>query len=175
MRAYVGLGANIGDREQTIQAALARLEATEGVTVTAASSLIETEPVGYLDQPWFLNGAAAVETSLTPQQLLDLLLDTERALGRTREGHRYGPRVIDLDLLVIEGIVVDEPGLVVPHPRVHERLFALVPLGEIAPSLVIQGRGPVAELVAGFQADDGAGPVSTSPTTPLTHSKPLDS
>ena len=151
-RAYVGLGANLGDREGTIRAALAALDARSDVAVVAVSALRETDPVGYLDQPRFLNGAAALETELGPRKLLDALLDVERELGRVRgEGPRFGPRPIDLDLLLHGDLVLDEPGLVVPHPRLHERLFALEPLAELDPALVVPGRGAVADLVARLQ------------------------
>ena len=148
-RAYVGVGANLGDREGTIRAALAALDARPDVAVVAVSTLLETDPVGYLDQPPFLNGVAALETELAPRELLDALLEVERELGRVRgEGPRYGPRPIDLDLLLHGDLVLDEPGLVVPHPRLHERLFALEPLAELEPALVVPGRGVVKDLIA---------------------------
>ena len=148
-RAYVGVGANLGDREGTIRAALAALDARPDVAVVAVSTLRETDPVGYLDQPRFLNGAAALETELGPRELLDALLEVERELGRVRgEGPRFGPRPIDLDLLLHGDLVLDEPGLVVPHPRLHERLFALEPLAELDPALVVPGRGAVEDLLA---------------------------
>ena len=148
-RAYVGLGANLGDREGAIRAALAALDARPEVAVVAVSTLRETDPVGYLDQPRFLNGAAALETELEPRELLDALLAVERELGRVRgDGPRYGPRPIDLDLLLHGDLVLDEPGLVVPHPRLHERLFALEPLAELEPALVVPGRGAVKDLIA---------------------------
>jgi 2-amino-4-hydroxy-6-hydroxymethyldihydropteridine diphosphokinase len=147
-RAYVGLGANLGDREETILRALELLDAAPGVDVAATSSLRETDPVGYLEQPRFVNAAAALETSLRPQELLELLLEVERKLGRTRTGPRFGPRTIDLDVLLFGDEVVDEPGLSVPHPRLHERRFALEPLAELDPELVVPGRGPVTTLLA---------------------------
>ena len=148
-RAYVGVGANLGDREGTIRAALAALDARRDVAVVAVSTLRETDPVGYLEQPPFLNGVAALETELAPRELLDALLEVERELGRVRgEGPRYGPRPIDLDLLLHGDLVLDEPGLVVPHPRLHERLFALEPLAELEPALVVPGRGAVKDLIA---------------------------
>ena len=147
-RAYVGLGANVGDREATLHRALDLLQAASEVDVVAVSALRETEPVGVLEQPHFLNGAAAVETTLSPRQLLDLLLHVERALGRVRDGQRWGPRVLDLDLLAYEDLLVDEPGLRVPHPRLHERRFALEPLVELDAELEIPGRGRVSDLLA---------------------------
>ena len=145
--AHVGLGANLGDRERTIRRALALLDEAPGVRVAAVSSLRETAPVGHLDQPPFLNAAAALETDLGPRALLDLLLDVERRLGRVRAGPRFGPRTIDLDLLLHGEEVVDEPGLTVPHPRLHERRFALEPLAELDPALVVPGRGTVSSLL----------------------------
>jgi 2-amino-4-hydroxy-6-hydroxymethyldihydropteridine diphosphokinase len=141
-RAYVGLGANLGDREATIRAAL---EALPGVV--AVSSLRETDPVGVTDQPQYLNGVAALETGLSPRELLDALLAVERELGRERR-ERWGPRTIDLDLLLYGEETIDEPGLTVPHPRLHERRFALEPLSELAPDALIPGRGQVAAVLA---------------------------
>jgi 2-amino-4-hydroxy-6-hydroxymethyldihydropteridine diphosphokinase len=147
---YVGLGANLGDREQTIHAALERLGAEDGVEVLRVSSLRETDPVGYEDQPRFLNGAAELETTLPPRALLELLLAVERELGRRRDGPRWGPRVIDLDLLLYGQEIVDEPGLRVPHPRLAERRFVLEPLAELDPELSVPGLGPVWALAAGL-------------------------
>ena len=150
-RAHVALGANLGDREATIRAALADLEAAEGVRVVAVSTLRETEPVGYLDQPPFLNGAAELETSLEPRALLELLLALERRFGREREGvPPQGPRTLDLDLLLVESAEIDEPGLTIPHPRLHERAFVLEPLAELDPSLEVPGKGEVQALLEGL-------------------------
>ena len=145
--AYVGLGANLGSREAMLRRAVELLGEADGVEVLAVSQLRETEPVGVFDQPLFLNGAVAVETTRTPRQLLDLLLEIERSLGRVRE-KRWGPRTVDLDLLVYGDEVVDEPGLRVPHPRLHERRFALAPLAELDPDLAIPGRGSVSDVLA---------------------------
>lgn len=148
-RAYVALGANLGDREGTIRAALAALDATPGVEVAAVSTLTETDPVGYVDQPRFLNGAAALETSLAARELLDLLLAVERGLGRAREGvPPQGPRTIDLDLLLFGTARIEEPGLRIPHPRLHERRFVLEPLAELDPSLEVPGKGAIRTLLA---------------------------
>jgi 2-amino-4-hydroxy-6-hydroxymethyldihydropteridine diphosphokinase len=152
MRAYVGLGANLGNREQTIRRAVDALGRRPGVDVLAVSAFRETEPVGFTDQPPFLNGAAVVETDLEPRALLDALLAVERELGRTRDGPRFGPRTIDLDLLVFGNREVSEPGLTVPHPRLAERAFALEPLVELDPELEIPGRGRVADLLRGLQS-----------------------
>jgi 2-amino-4-hydroxy-6-hydroxymethyldihydropteridine diphosphokinase len=152
-RAYVGLGANLGEREATMRRALELLDAGPSVAVVAVSAFRETTPVGPREQPRFLNGAAALETTLGPGELLERLLAVERALGRTR-GERWGPRTIDLDLLLHGDSVVDEPGLTVPHPRLRERRFALEPLAELAPDLVVPGQGRVAELLARLPAEE---------------------
>jgi 2-amino-4-hydroxy-6-hydroxymethyldihydropteridine diphosphokinase len=146
-RAYVGLGANLGPREQTLQRAIELLAGADGVDVLAVSALRETEPVGVVDQPAYLNGAVALDTTLSSRALLDLLLEIERFLGRVRE-ERWGPRVVDLDLLAHGDEIIDEPGLHVPHPRLHERRFALEPLAELDPELEIPGRGRVSALLA---------------------------
>ena len=146
-RAFVGLGANLGDRAATLRRALELLAERPGIDVVAVSTVRETDPVGYLDQPRFLNAAAAIETSLAPRALLGVLLDVERELGRRRVGPRFGPRPVDLDLLLVDGVTVDEPGLTLPHPRLHERAFALEPLAELDPSLVVPGHGSVRALL----------------------------
>jgi 2-amino-4-hydroxy-6-hydroxymethyldihydropteridine diphosphokinase len=151
-RAYVGLGSNLGDRAATLSRAVELLGGEPGIEVVAVSSFRETDPVGYLDQPPFLNGAVAVETSLAPGAVLDALLEVERVLGRTRLGPRYGPRTVDLDLLLMDEIVVDGPGLTVPHPRLHERAFALEPLLELDPDLVVPGHGRVADLLGQLES-----------------------
>lgn len=152
-RAYVGIGANLGDREVTIRRALELLADRPGIEVLAVSQLRETEPWGYADQPPFLNGAAVVLTSLPAHELLDVLIGVERELGRSRAGPRYGPRTIDLDLLLYGDIEVDEPGLALPHPRLHEREFALEPLLDLDPELVIPGRGRVADILTALHSD----------------------
>lgn len=143
-RAYVGVGANLGDREATIRAAIDALPGIVGV-----SELRETDPVGVVDQPAFLNGAVALETELGPRELLDALLAVERDLGRERR-ERWGPRTIDLDLLLYGDETIDEPGLTVPHPRLHERRFALEPLLDLDPDAAIPGRGRVIDLLTGL-------------------------
>lgn len=149
--AYIGLGANLSNREETLRRALGLLEAEPGIGVASVSSFRETEPVDYLDQPRFVNAAARLETTLGPRELLGRMLAVERALGRTREGPRFGPRTVDLDLLLYGSATIDEPGLRVPHPRLHERRFALEPLAELEPGLVVPGRGPVATLLAALE------------------------
>jgi 2-amino-4-hydroxy-6-hydroxymethyldihydropteridine diphosphokinase len=144
--AYVGLGANVGDREAQIR------EAAQLIGADRLSSLIETEPWGLEDQPRFLNAAAEVDTALPPRMFLERLLAVERRLGRLRTGKRWGPRTIDLDLLLYGFETIDEPGLVVPHPFLLERAFALEPLCELAPMLEIPGNGTVQEALAGLQS-----------------------
>jgi 2-amino-4-hydroxy-6-hydroxymethyldihydropteridine diphosphokinase len=148
-RAYVGLGANLGDRESTLRAAVDALAAEEGIEVVAVSTLRETEPVGVGEQPHFLNGALALETAFTARRLLERLLATEQRFGRVRVPGGHGPRTLDLDLLLYGDEVVDEPGLTVPHPRLHERRFVLEPLAELSPGLVVPGRGSVESLLRG--------------------------
>jgi 2-amino-4-hydroxy-6-hydroxymethyldihydropteridine diphosphokinase len=146
VRAYVGLGANLGDREGAIRRAAGLLGARR------LSTIRETEPWGLVDQPRFLNAVAEIDTSLAPRGLLDRLLEIERMLGRRRSGPRWGPRTIDLDLLLYGDETVVEPGLTVPHPRLAERLFVLEPLAELDPSLNIRGFGTVSTLLAGLQS-----------------------
>ena len=152
-RAFVGLGSNLGDREATILRALARLKEEPEIRVVRVSTLRETDPVGYVDQPQFLNGVVELETELPARDLLTRLLAIERELGRTREdGPPLGPRTIDLDLLLYGEDTIAEAGLQVPHPRLHERRFVLEPLAEVAPDIVIPGQGPVETLVAELES-----------------------
>ena len=136
MRAYVGLGSNLGEREATLREALTRLGELDGVALVAVSSFRETDPVGNVDQPRFVNGAAEIETNLGPRELLDRLLEVERSLGRDRSREeRWGPRTVDLDLLLYGDETVGEVGLEIPHPRLAERPFVLEPLLELDPEL----------------------------------------
>jgi len=147
-RAYVGLGSNVGDRERMLWSAIHMLAFNPEVDVAAVSTFRETAPVGYLDQPDFVNAAVAIDTELSPRALLDLLLSIELELGRTREGPRFGPRTIDLDLLLYGDETIDETGLTVPHPRLHERRFVLEPLAELDPGLTVPEMGDVQGLLA---------------------------
>ena len=152
-RAFVGLGSNLGDREATILRALARLKEESEIRVVRVSTLRETDPVGHVDQPQFLNGVVELETELPARDLLTRLLAIERELGRTRgDGPPLGPRTIDLDLLLYGEDTIAEAGLQVPHPRLHERRFALEPLAELDPSAVIPGRGQVQILLAELES-----------------------
>ena len=136
--AYLGLGSNIGDKAANLAAAVEGLAAVPGLRVVARSADYRTPPWGETDQDWFLNGALAIETDLDPHALLDACLGVERDLGRIRE-RRWGPRVIDIDVLHYAGAAVSDARLVLPHRYVRERAFVLVPLAEIAPDLVIGG------------------------------------
>jgi 2-amino-4-hydroxy-6-hydroxymethyldihydropteridine diphosphokinase len=134
--AYVALGANLGDRERNIRDALDRLRARPGIVVRKVSSLLENPAVGGPPgAPPFLNAVAEIETTLGPRELLQRLLDVEHELGRERHA-KWEPRKIDLDLVLFGDLVVDEPELKVPHPRMHERRFVLEPLAEIAPNVL---------------------------------------
>jgi 2-amino-4-hydroxy-6-hydroxymethyldihydropteridine diphosphokinase len=144
--AYVGLGSNLGDRECAIR------EAARLIGARRLSAISETEPWGNEQQPRFLNAVAELETELEPLALLDLLLDVERQLGRERDGTHWGPRAIDLDLLLYGDRVLAEPGLNVPHPFLQERLFVLEPLAELAPEASVPGLDTVAALLAGLQS-----------------------
>jgi 2-amino-4-hydroxy-6-hydroxymethyldihydropteridine diphosphokinase len=148
-RAYVGLGANLGDRERTLLAAVDALAEEEGIEIVAVSTLRETEPVGVGEQPRFLNGVVALDTTLTARALLERLLGLEERFGRVRVSGEHGPRTLDLDLLLYGDETIDDPGLAVPHPRLHERRFVLEPLVELAPGLVVPGRGDVESLLTG--------------------------
>jgi 2-amino-4-hydroxy-6-hydroxymethyldihydropteridine diphosphokinase len=146
--AYIGIGSNLGERDVTIRDALELLAADPELEVEAVSSIRETDPVGVVDQPRFLNAAIRLATELAPHPLLDRLLAVEQQLGRVRTGERYGPRTIDLDLLLYGDEIVDEPGLRVPHPRLVERRFVLEPLAELDPGLVVPGLGPIQALLS---------------------------
>ena len=145
--AFVGIGSNLGDRETNLRRAIELLSAEDGVEVVAVSEIRETDPVGPVEQGPFLNGAVKVETSLGPHELLGRLLSVENGLGRVRS-ERWGPRTIDLDLLLYGGETIEEPGLTVPHPRLHERRFALEPLRDLDPDVEIPGFGPISTLLA---------------------------
>jgi 2-amino-4-hydroxy-6-hydroxymethyldihydropteridine diphosphokinase len=149
VRAYIGLGSNLGDRGAYLERAVDLLRADERINVVAVSSFRETEPVGLREQPRFLNGAATVETDLSARELLDRLLAVERELGRERTGPRFGPRTIDLDLLLYGRETIDEPGLTVPHPRLQERAFVLEPLVELEPSLALPDGQRLRDLLPG--------------------------
>ncbi|NZA25229.1 2-amino-4-hydroxy-6-hydroxymethyldihydropteridine diphosphokinase [Luteimonas sp. SJ-92] len=154
--ACVGLGGNLGDAAATLHAAVAALARLPRTRLLRASRLYRSPPWGPQDQPAFVNAAAALETGLEPRALLDALLAVERDFGRVRAADgsdRWGPRTLDLDLLLYADAVIDAPGLRVPHPHLHERAFALVPLLEVLPDATIPGTGPARLALAGLAAD----------------------
>ncbi|MCX5479669.1 2-amino-4-hydroxy-6-hydroxymethyldihydropteridine diphosphokinase [Kaistia geumhonensis] len=159
--AYLGLGSNLGDRETMLRSAVAALSESAGVTVTAISPVYETPPWGPVPQGPYLNACVAIATSLSPRALLDLCLAIERRHGRERSV-RWGPRTLDIDILDYGGMQINEPGLALPHPRLAERAFVLVPLADIAPDLVIEGR-----TVAASRAAIDAGGVTARPDISL--------
>lgn len=145
-RAFLSLGGNLDDPERAMASALRLLDADPLTRVGEVTSLYRTPPWGKLDQPDFLNAAAEIHTRRDPRALLDLCLDTERALKRVRE-ERWGPRIVDIDVLTYDDLAVHEAGLEVPHPRMLDRAFVLIPLAEIAPDLVVSGK-TIAERTA---------------------------
>ena len=152
--AAIGLGANLGDAAATLREAIAELARLPDTELLRASRLYRTPAWGRTEQPDFINAVVLVETAVPARELLDALLAIERNFGRVRvDGERWGPRTLDLDLLLFGDAVIDEPGLRVPHPHLHERAFALLPLVEIAPQLVIPGIGNVAAIAADMAAD----------------------
>ncbi|MFH1560659.1 MAG: 2-amino-4-hydroxy-6-hydroxymethyldihydropteridine diphosphokinase [Chloroflexota bacterium] len=150
--AYLGLGSNLGDREDNLRRALSLLR--QETSLTALSSVYETEPWGYTSQPLFLNMVCALETGLSPQELLELAQGVEREMGRIPT-FRYGPRIIDVDILMYGEEVMDTPGLQLPHPGIAQRAFVLVPLAEIAPGLAHPSLGKsIGELLADVQGKE---------------------
>jgi 2-amino-4-hydroxy-6-hydroxymethyldihydropteridine diphosphokinase len=146
--AYIGLGSNLADPRAQVERAVAALRHLPGSRLLQRSPLYASAPWGVVDQPEFVNAVAAIETSLPARDLMQALLAIEREAGRVRGGARWGPRILDLDLLLYGDAVIDEPGLHVPHPYLHERAFVLLPLADVASQLVLPGRGPVAVLAA---------------------------
>ena len=155
--ACIALGSNLGDRRATIISAFDALAQIPSTTLDARSELVETEPVGPIDQPSYLNAAALIHTLLTPRDLLDALFLIERDHHRNRaHEQRWGPRTLDLDLLLYDDKRIEEPGLTVPHPRLHERLFVLEPLAQVAPGMVVPGlERSVADLLAKLRDTEG--------------------
>ena len=147
VEAFVGLGANLDNPLQQVRQAIAELDGIEHTRVLAASSMYRSVPVGYADQPDFINAVARLQTELSPRELLDALQVIENHHGR-RRSVRNAPRTLDLDLLSYGALVVEEEGLTLPHPRMHERAFVLLPLAEIAPDALLPGRMPLSQLLA---------------------------
>lgn len=144
---YLSLGANLGQREVSIIEAMGLLQASEKIQLTAVSSLYETPPWGKLDQPAFINAAAAVKTELAPLELLQICQSIEKQLGRQRHEH-WGARTIDVDMLYIPGVTMDEEALKLPHPYMLQRSFVLVPLAEVAGDMVIAGKNVKEHMLA---------------------------
>jgi 2-amino-4-hydroxy-6-hydroxymethyldihydropteridine diphosphokinase len=151
-RAWVGLGGNVGDAIATVHAAIEALARLPDTRLLRASRLYRTPAWGVSEQADFINAVALLETSLGPRALLDRLLGIERSFGRERR-ERWGPRILDLDLLLHGDDVIDEPGLHVPHPHLHERAFALLPLLEISPDATIPQRGPVRDALSALACE----------------------
>lgn len=149
--AYVALGSNLGDSRQQILDAFDALAQLPQTQLVACSPLYRTPPWGVVDQPWFVNAVAQLDTALAPHALLDALQDMERRAGRVRTV-RYGPRTLDLDLLHVDGVRLNDARLTLPHPRMAERAFVLLPLAALAPGLALPGLGKVADLLAGVDA-----------------------
>lgn len=150
--AYVAIGSNLDHPRTQVTEAFARLAILPATHSLLRSRLYKTRPMGPQDQPDFVNAAAGFLTRLSARELLEALLRTELAMGRDRR-ERWGPRVIDLDLIWMPGVIIDEPGLTVPHPGVSSRNFVLYPLADIAPTLAIPGHGTVSELLRSVGGD----------------------
>lgn len=144
--AYIALGANLKNPAQQVLAGFEELAMLPDTRLAGTSSLYRSAPVGYADQPHFVNAVAAIETALSPRALLDALLAIERRYGRVRD-FPNAPRTLDLDIALYGEAEVHEPGLTIPHPRMHERAFVVVPLAEIAPDAIVPGRGRVRDLL----------------------------
>jgi len=162
VRALIGLGGNLGDVRARLDAAIAALDDAPGISVRARSRFYRTPPWGNVDQPDFVNAAIAVDTTLEAGDLLDTLLATETAFGRVRHGERWGPRTLDLDLLAYGEDIIHDERLIVPHPRMAERAFVLLPLADIAPQAVLPGLGRVIDLLSGVDAT-GCIPIADVP------------
>ncbi|MDC7718538.1 2-amino-4-hydroxy-6-hydroxymethyldihydropteridine diphosphokinase [Vogesella sp. DC21W] len=148
-RAVIALGSNLENPVQQVEAALAAIAALPGVALLRRSSCYQTAPVGYADQPDFINAVCEVETTLAPQALLAALLEVEQTFGRVRT-FRNAPRVLDLDLLLVEGVVLDTAFLTLPHPRMHQRAFVMLPLAEMAADMQVGAHGAAADIAAGL-------------------------
>lgn len=159
---YVGLGSNLGDRTQHLIDACTTLQQHPAITLEAVSSLYHTAPVGVTAQDWFLNAVARLQTTLSPQALLCVTQAIERRLGRVVT-FRWGPRVVDIDLLLYDALHVQTPSLTIPHAALHERRFVLVPLAELAPNLQLPSGRRVADLLAALPDDDGVQYISPFP------------
>lgn len=146
--AYIALGSNLGDSRQYLRDAIEALAHLPGTRVVACSRFYRTPPWGVLEQPPFINAVVQIDTAIKADALLQSLLAIERAAGRVRDGERWGPRTLDLDLLHMDGVQLSDTQLTLPHPRIAERAFVLLPLHDLAPDLAIPGQGRVTELLA---------------------------
>lgn len=135
-RAYISVGSNIGDGIGNCRKGIETLTGGDGIEIIEVSHFFQTEPVGYTDQPWFVNAVFSIETDLSPLTLLNRLKQAERVTGRTETAIRFGPRIIDFDIVLYDDIVMETPELILPHPRMHQRRFVLLPLCDIAPDLI---------------------------------------
>nr|WP_233175565.1 2-amino-4-hydroxy-6-hydroxymethyldihydropteridine diphosphokinase [Dyella sp. ASV24] len=142
------MGSNLGDARGQVLAAFDALAGLPQTRLLERSPLYLTPPWGVLDQPAFINAVAHIDTALSPHDLLDALLGIERAAGRVRDGERWGPRTLDLDVLHLDGVAISDERLTLPHPRIADRAFVLLPLHDLAPDLVLPGQGRVADLLA---------------------------
>ncbi len=158
IQAYIAMGSNLGDRHANIQGGLDAIEALESTAIIQCSSIIETLPIGPGEQGQYLNGVVLVQTDLEPRVLLELLLEIEATFGRDRASEqRWGARTLDLDVLIFGDRVIDEPGLTIPHPRLHQRSFVLEPLCELAPMLMIPGYEKTPQALLGVLGESGMG------------------
>ncbi len=151
-RAYLGLGSNMGDKAANIRQAITYLESINGIRLIAQSGLYRTAPWGIKDQDWFVNACIGIDTALSPEKLLEICLETERKMGRERL-QKWGPRLIDIDVLCYEKAIITTETLTLPHPFLQERAFVLVPLAEIAPDLILKS-GPIQEALSTLEYDD---------------------
>lgn len=152
--AFIALGSNLGDARGQVLRAFDALAGLAHTRLIERSPLYLTPPWGVVDQPAFINAVAHIDTALSPHDLLDALLGIERAAGRVRDGERWGPRTLDLDVLHLDGVTLSDERLTLPHPRIAERAFVLLPLHDLAPDLVLPGQGRVADLLARVDSAD---------------------
>lgn len=146
-QAFIALGSNLHDPRAQVLRGFDALDGLPDSKLVARSRLYRSAPWGVVDQPAFVNAAAGIETGLSPRELLDALLAIERDAGRERGGARWGPRILDLDLLLYDALILREDGLTLPHPQLHERAFVLLPLADIAPDFVVPGHGCMSRLL----------------------------
>lgn len=145
VQAFIGIGSNLGDKQFNLETAVSLLDKEKNIDVKRMASIYRTAPLDYLDQDWFLNTVVETETTLLPRELLAVLLSIEEQMGRVR-GMRWGPRLIDLDLLLYGNAIINEHDLIIPHPRMTQRAFVMVPLAELAPDLYLNGYGKASQL-----------------------------